>query len=249
MTLSIGHRGAAGYEPENTITAIRKAVEMDVDYVEVDVWRSADDDLVVMHDGYLDRTTDSSGSVEKYTVEELQQIDAGDGNGVPTLDDVIDEVGGEAGLFLELKGETASLAAEEVYRALEEGELSYGEVVVQSFYHMELQDFMKEMAGMNGIEDPRDSEIQVCGLFDYVPGEVEEVLEYVDTMGFDAANFDKDVLRFYDYLDPEKGKRLVEDLQENGIDVYGWTANSSREIERLKELGVDGIVSDYPDRI
>jgi len=88
--LIIGHRGAEAYEPENTLRSFRRAVELGADMVELDVHHiSKDGRLVVMHDGTLDRTTDGTGRIEDHTAEEIQALDAGQGEHVPLLDDVL----------------------------------------------------------------------------------------------------------------------------------------------------------------
>lgn len=88
----IGHRGACGYYPENTLLSFKKAFEMGVDYIELDVRLSKDGFPVVMHDETLDRTTDGSGRVREYTLEELKRFDAGSGERIPTLEEVIELV-------------------------------------------------------------------------------------------------------------------------------------------------------------
>ncbi len=85
----IGHRGAAGYYPENTLLSFRKAFEMGVDYVELDVRLSSDSIPVVIHDETLDRTTNGRGYVKDYTVEELKRLDAGLGERIPTLEEAL----------------------------------------------------------------------------------------------------------------------------------------------------------------
>ena len=76
-TMNIAHRGASGYAPENTMAAFDKALEMKADYIEIDVQLSKDGEVVLMHDAMIDRTTDGSGTVDDYTLEELKQLDAG----------------------------------------------------------------------------------------------------------------------------------------------------------------------------
>ena len=86
MTFIVGHRGAKGIEPENTITSFKKALEIGVEYVECDVHLSADGYPVVIHDDTLDRTTSGKGKVREYTLRELKNFDAGKGERIPTLE-------------------------------------------------------------------------------------------------------------------------------------------------------------------
>ena len=90
MTRIIGHRGAAGLAPENTLQSFRTALEYGVDAVEFDVRQTADGVLVALHDATLDRTTDATGAVGEWTYPALSSVDAGDGTSVPTIDEVLD---------------------------------------------------------------------------------------------------------------------------------------------------------------
>ena len=103
MTYIVGHRGAAGLEPENTLRGFQKALDIGVDYVECDVHLSRDGYPVVIHDAVLDRTTFGKGRVGDYTLEELKEFDAGKGESIPALEEVMDLVKGKAGLIIEIK--------------------------------------------------------------------------------------------------------------------------------------------------
>jgi len=100
----VGHRGAAGLAPENTLRAFDRAVDSRVDAVEFDVRATADDHLVVIHDQRVDRTTDGTGAVDEFTLAELRELDAGGGQSVPTLGEALDHLAGAAvDLVVELK--------------------------------------------------------------------------------------------------------------------------------------------------
>jgi len=103
----VGHRGAAGLEPENTLRAIRRALDMGLRAVEIDVRMSKDGFPVVIHDDHVDRTTNGSGKVSDLTLEELRRLDAGMGEKIPLLDEVLDEISNKAVLFLEIKEDGA----------------------------------------------------------------------------------------------------------------------------------------------
>src|SRR5438034_11529438 len=100
--LRIGHRGAAGHAPENTLLSLRKAVELGVDIVEFDVQRTRDGELVLLHDKRVDRTTDGKGYVRDFSFQELRRLDAGLGQRIPTLREAIDAVRGSAQLMIEI---------------------------------------------------------------------------------------------------------------------------------------------------
>ena len=99
-----GHRGAAALEPENTLLSMQKAIDLGVDQIELDVHLTRDQHLVVIHDTTVDRTTDGQGAVADFTLEEIKRLDAGKGERIPTLQEVIDLVRGKVVLQIELKG-------------------------------------------------------------------------------------------------------------------------------------------------
>ena len=101
--LCIGHRGAMGYAPENTLKSLTKALELSADWVEVDV-HYVDNHLIVMHDDRLERTTNGEGPLADKSYSYLRSLDAGEGERIPTLDEVLDVVWGKASINIELKG-------------------------------------------------------------------------------------------------------------------------------------------------
>ena len=115
-----GHRGAAELEPENTRLSIQKAIDLGVDQVEIDVHLTRDQHLVVIHDATVDRTTNGQGAVADFTLEEVKRLDAGKGERIPTLQEVIDLVRGKVVLQIELKGPDT---AEPVVRTVEQNNI------------------------------------------------------------------------------------------------------------------------------
>ncbi|MEK7869563.1 MAG: glycerophosphodiester phosphodiesterase family protein, partial [Nitrospirota bacterium] len=97
--LSIGHRGAAGHAPENTLGAIHKGIALGVDFIEIDVRRTADGALVILHDETVNRTTNGKGRVDRLSLREIQTFSAGNGEIIPTLEDALKAVAGRAGLL------------------------------------------------------------------------------------------------------------------------------------------------------
>ncbi len=112
----IGHRGAPAYEPENTLRSFRRALAMGVAAVELDVQLTKDGRLAVIHDETLDRTTNGKGLVKHCTLAELQRLDAGRGEPIPSLEEVFDLVQGKAHLMVELKQTEAAPALLEFFR-------------------------------------------------------------------------------------------------------------------------------------
>ena len=108
--ISVAHRGASSYAPENTQAAFRKGLELGADFLECDVHLSKDGELIIMHDDKVDRTTNGTGFVKDYTLAELKELDAGvlfgasfNGEKIITLDELLEEFYGEIGLLIELK--------------------------------------------------------------------------------------------------------------------------------------------------
>ena len=134
QVLRIGHRGAAGHAPENTLAAIQKGIALGVDLVEIDVRRTADGVLVVLHDATVNRTTDGKGRVDRLSLADVKKFNAGNGEQIPTLEEVLKMTAGRAGLMLELKIKGAARQAVETVR---EAGFS-APVIYASFLHDEL---------------------------------------------------------------------------------------------------------------
>lgn len=219
--LRIGHRGAAGHAPENTLASIKKAIGFGVDLVEVDVQKSRDGHLVIMHDETVDRTTDGKGRVPDLLLTELQALDAGHGERIPTLEEVLETARGRVGLMLELKvAGVARLVADLVQRSQYRGIVIYA-----SFLHDELLAVRKA-----------DAVAVTLALFDKLPK---------DPVG--AASRLKAThvgLRF-----KTASSRWITGFQRAGLQVFVYTVNEPRDIQAMQKLGVDGIITDFPDRL
>ncbi len=133
--LRIGLRGACGHAPENTLASIQKAIGLGCDLTEVDVRRTADGSLVLLHDKRVDRTTNGTGVVADMNLEDIRKRDAGGGATIPTLDEALKTAHGRIGLILELKAE--GLAYDVCARVRASG--FAGEIIYASFLHDELQ--------------------------------------------------------------------------------------------------------------
>ena len=101
--LIIGHRGACGLEPENTLRSVQRAMDLGVDMVEIDIYEH-EGRLIVMHDETLDRTTNGVGKYSDYSLDHLRKLDAGKGERIPYLEEVIELTRDKVGLNIEIKG-------------------------------------------------------------------------------------------------------------------------------------------------
>lgn len=187
--------------------------------MELDVHITKDRRLVVIHDTTVDRTTNGHGYVGDYTLEEIKRLDAGKGERVPTLQEVIDVVRGRAILQIELKG----LGVEEaVVKTVEENRI-VDEVILTSFRHY----MVKKAKTLN----PR---LSTGVLFLCLPLDAPRLA--IDA-GAEALHAN------VNYIDPH----LVEDGHRHGLKVRAWTSNDAEQMGWLIGLGVDAIGSDRPD--
>lgn len=216
----VAHRGASGYEPENTLRSIRRAIEMGVDAVEVDVRLTADGYPVVIHDETVDRTTNGTGRVDEMTLDEIRSLDAGKGERIPLIEEVLNEVNGKVFLYIELKVVEAALPV--LDRVLERDMLD--EVLFISFLPEALAR-VKERA----------PEAHIGLIYFKPPGLILEAKK----MGAEA------VLPFYK-LATEKAVAFAKRLK---LHVTAWTVDTPELAKELKRRGVDAVASNYPDKI
>lgn len=148
--VNVAHRGASGHASENTMAAFEKAFEMKADFIEIDVQMTRDGRLVAIHDTTVNRTTNGNGFVGDYTLEEIQQLDAGSwfgeefaGERVPTFEEIIDEYRGKIRILIELKSPELYPGMEEkVAEALIRRNMhkpNNGKIIIQSFNHESVQ--------------------------------------------------------------------------------------------------------------
>jgi glycerophosphoryl diester phosphodiesterase len=216
--LKVGHRGARAYEPENTIRSYRKALELGVDAVELDVRKTKDDEIVVIHDADVKRTTNGKGLVSELTLKEIKSFKMEKDERIPTLQEALDFLDEKVKVFVELK--EAGLEEQVVGLVEEMGLLK--NVVVVSF----LENALKKVKEI----DP----------------EVETGLIYARHRNPLKAALDlkaKWLLGFYKFVHTAN----IQKAHENGLKVIVWTVNDLKEAEEMAKKSVDGIASDKPD--
>ena len=217
----IGHRGAAGHAPENTQAAIRAGISLGVDFVELDVRRTCDGRLVVLHDARVDRTTDGSGLVSAMSWEEVQALDAGAGERVPGVEAALAAIDGHAGAMLEVK---SPWTGAELYRAVAASGFSSA-VVYASFLHAELREIRRL--------DPQARTLALMGRVPIARGARARAAE-ANLVGLNET---------------AATGELVARMHGAGLEVWVYTVNEPGRIARAIALGVDGIISDYPERV
>jgi len=218
MTKIVGHRGVAGYAPENTLRSFEMAIEFGCDRAELDVHLSKDGEVIVIHDDDVARITGGVGKVADMTLAKLKELRCPEYQEIPTLQEVIDLTKGKISLQIELK---AKGTPEAVNRLLLKNGIE-GDVVLISF-DVEL---LREMKKLN----PR---LQVGFLFDHIPetlwGLVSEIpLEFIGPRSIAVT------------------KELVEEAHSRGLLVYAYHVDTKELGEKLITLGVDEIGTDFP---
>ena len=224
--IKIGHRGARGYEPENTLISFQKALDLGVDGIELDVHLSKDGVVVVIHDETVDRTTDGIGAIHDLAVAKIKKLRTDKNQQIPTLTEVLDLIDKRVFVNIELKGKgTSKPVVQLVEKYIAENDWSYGDFIISSFDW----NLLDEVVVLN-------PKIPIAVLTETT---VEEALAFAKKIKATAINPD------YTLLSPENSKQL----KGEGFQIFPWTVNEIDAIAKMKSYGVDGIISDYPDRI
>ena len=224
--LVIGHRGARGHVAENTLPSIKKAMELGVDGIEIDVFRCASGELVVFHDRTLDRLTDKKGPIENLTLDDIRKIDVLEGYSIPTLDEVLDLIAGQVFLNIELKGSnTAILTDSLLKKKFEKGIWNSDKIIISSFNWKELKIFYEV-----------NKQVPIAILTDDDPLDALQIAQQVAAAAINPN---------YKTLTAEN----VSKIQKEGYKVYPWTVNEKEAIHAMIAFGVEGIITDFPERV
>ena len=226
--LVVSHAACAGHAPENTLAGLRLALHMGADAIEVDVHLSADGIPVLIHDDTVDRTTDGRGAVAALTLAELQELDAGArspleafrGEKVPTLAQALELTHGRAVLIIEIKPPDIEEAVLEAVRRAE----ALDWAMIWSFHPGVVAEVRRR--------EPRlPAGLLTLSLSDAI---AQQALE----LGAQATGV------FHQNLSEER----VRLAHRKALAVHAWTADQPPEMRRLATAGVDGIVTNFPDR-
>lgn len=224
--LKIGHRGAKGHAPENTLISFQKAMDLGVDGIELDVHLTSDEQLICLHDDTLDRTTSGTGLVSTFTLIELKAFRIDTLHEIPTLQEVLNLIDEKIFLNIELKGKnTAKPVSDLIEYYVSEKNWNYDHFIVSSFDWNALQ----EIRSLNpniaiGVLTQTDLALAI-GFADFIKA--------------------KSVHPYFHLLTNEN----TELMQQKGFQVFPWTVNELEDLQKIKSFKVDGIISDFPDRI
>ncbi|MBA3240195.1 MAG: glycerophosphodiester phosphodiesterase [Acidobacteria bacterium] len=246
--LVIAHRGGAGLWPENTLHAFEGAAALGADVIETDVRSTADGVLVVLHDATVERTTDGAGSVARMTLPELKRLDAGyrwspdggrtfplRGRGltVPTLEEVFERL---PGMRFNIEPKRDAAPSPQLLCGVIRGRGMEGRVVVASFRASLLEEFRRECPEVATSASPVEA---VNFIFRYKIGLADSYSPAMHALQVPEYAGGLRVLT----------KGLVEAAHKCNLAVHAWTVNDSEAMRRLVGMGVDGVMTDYPDRL
>ncbi|MEP6888535.1 MAG: glycerophosphodiester phosphodiesterase family protein [Nitrospirales bacterium] len=215
--LRIGHRGAAGHVLENTLGSIEKAIELNVDFVEIDLRLTRDGHVVVLHDATLDRTTRGHGRIKDLTLAQVKRIKTKDGQHVPTLEEVLKLTDGRVGLMLELK---IRGLAKPVTGIIQRSGFS-SPVIYASFHHKELSRVREWL--------PSATIMPLISRGTISPRIPVKLSAHHVGIRFDRV-----------------AKPVVESMHAASVQVFVFTVNDADDIARMSDIEVDGIISDMP---
>jgi len=218
LELRVGHRGAKAYEPENTIRSFMKALELGVNAIELDVRRTKDGEIVVIHDAEVDRTTNGKGLVSELTLSEIKRLSTDKGEKIPTLEEALDFLDRKVKILIEIKEVGIEEKVLDIVRkrGLEDN------VIIISF-HEEALRRIRELSD-----------------------KVETGLIYVkhkDPIGVALSLKAQYLLPLYRFIH----SAFVKKAHEKGLKIIAWTINTVEEAQEYANKGVDGIASDKPD--
>ena len=224
--LKIAHRGAKGYEPENTLAAFQKALDLNADGIELDVHLSSDGQIMVIHDETIDKMTNGKGFVNTLSLSELKSFLVADKYEIPTLKEVFDLVDKKCLINIELKSkDTPQSVTALIEEYILDKNWSYEHFIVSSFDWSALQ----EVHNLN-------SKIPIGVLTET---DLELALAFAETIKAKAIHPD------FHLLNQENTTKI----QAHGLLVFPWTINELEDIQKIKKYKVNGIITDFPDKI
>ncbi|TGA97845.1 glycerophosphodiester phosphodiesterase [Sporolactobacillus shoreae] len=231
-TAIFAHRGSKANRPENTLSAFEEAMRVGSDGIELDVHLTKDQEVVVMHDEKVNRTTDGKGQIKNFTLKELKELDAGvwfspqfRGERVPTLKEVLDLLSGFPGILnIEFKTDR------NIYPGIEEktarliGSLRPELPVVYSSFNHE------SLIRMRRVDPSADVALLLWE-------RLADPWRYTEQVGASAQHL----------WEPSALSETAAQLQQHGIKVRAWTVNKPKNMQRTFEMGIDAMITDYPE--
>ena len=217
-----------GHALENTIESVKKAIQLNVDGIEIDVFKSKTGELVVYHDPFLSRLSNSNAFIEQISLDSIKKVELKGGLSIPTLKEVIDIIPEKIFLNIELKGSNTAFKTNKVIiEYLKEFNLQPSKFIISSFRWDELKKFRD-----------LNKDIPIAILVDSLY-KIDNAIKLAKEINAIALNPNNKFIT----------KKIVNKIQSNNIKVFPYTINSPKNIKRMKLMGVDAIITDYPERI
>jgi len=223
---TIGHRGAMGHETENTLASIQKALDLNVDMIEIDVFKIKSGEIVVFHDEKIDHLTNGSGDIESLDLEGLKNLTVKGNHKIPLLSEVLDVINHKVPLNIELKGPGTS-----------EGVINIINIYMDNEGWV-LDDFLISSFNWEELEHMRriNKDIEIAVLTEDNPLDAISIANDLNAVAINP---------YYLSLTQEN----VSEIKSQGFKIYTWTVNDTEQISNMRELGVDGIFTNYPERV
>ena len=217
-----------GHALENTIESVKKAIQLNVDGIEIDVFKSKTGELVVYHDPFLSRLSNSNAFIEQISLDSIKKVELKGGLSIPTLKEVIDIIPEKIFLNIELKGSNTAFKTNKVIiEYLKDFNLPPSKFIISSFRWDELIKFRD-----------LNKDIPIAILVDSLY-KIDSAIKLANEINAIALNPNNKFIT----------KKIVNKIQSNNIKVFPYTINSPKNIKRMKLMGVDAIITDYPERI
>jgi len=221
LPIIFGHRGASSSEPENTMRAFTQAFQDGADGIEFDVRLTADNQMVVIHDSLIDRTSNGFGSVRKKTYQELLGFDFGNGEKIPLLEEVLKKFGNQKWLNIEIKEQGFEKQLLEML-----DKLKIKQKYVISSFKISVIRKIKEL----------NCEIPTAFLFQAIQFNLQSLISETQCEGIHLKH-------------TIVNKRLISEARYYNLAVRAWTVDSQRKAWKLTKLGIDGIITNNPKKL
>lgn len=240
--LKIGHRGAKAYAPENTISSFKKALEFDCDMVEFDIRITKDKYPVVIHSNNLRRLTKSPVRVNKLTLAQIRKLKVHKTENIPTLGEVLEVINNKIGVNIEIKSKGS---AQIIIQTLRDYKVDFSKVMISSNHPREIRTAEELESGITTALIFRSTNaVNLWFVLDFLALLLLPITKYYISWIFRKSKADYLNINYH-FLD----KRKVALFKKQGIKICAWTVDSRKKIDYLKNLGIDGIITNYPDRL
>ena len=239
--IKIGHRGASGNVPENTITAFKKSIELGADMVELDVHLCKSGEAIVLHDETVDRTTNGSGSIHDKTLDELKKLTIIPNETIPTLEEVIQATKRFCKLNIEVKNKEP---AKKVLQSIQDNQIQKDSMVSSNY--------IKPLQTINAAK----TEVETALIFWATKSNFRQFLFSTLCLLFLPITHwiilyraKKAKVQWINLMKPIVDTYLVRKLHKHGYKVVVWTVDNPKQIKKMRQRGVDAIMSNFPERL